>query len=137
MNTECIMGYLKFFRDANDFLRQILDITFCNILISFFLSAITARISFNVFLITEPTLGNLLESLKRIEEIINISNYKKFIRDYCITTGLLVTAIINLQFRYETSWHTVIIYSIFGPYLIRDKLYRMFKEKKYRQLLKP
>lgn len=78
---------------------------------------------------TKLNIDNLAECLKKIGGIVKEYRYKKFVSEYCLTTALLVTAITNLQFKSSMSLHAVVMYSVLGPYLVRDKLQDVFKEQ--------
>lgn len=122
---------LKTFKDINLLVSSLLSIPFFNIAISFVLSFFTAKVSFNVFLVAKKlNIDSLPECLSKIGGMIKEVRYEKFVFEYCLTTALLVTAITNLQFKSDVSLHAVVMYSVLGPFIARDKLQDVLKEQK-------
>lgn len=125
--NEVLCFLLKCAQDIHVFFYKLLEIQLWNIIVAFLLSVKTAELSFNIFLVSEPTIDNLTPLLKKLEEINKDSYFKPFLKKYCIITGLLVVSVCSMQLE-QLRLSTVVVYSLFGPYLIRDKLRKSISE---------
>lgn len=125
--NDLLCFLLKCAQDFHDFTMQLLSIPTWNIIIIFLFSVKTAEISFNIFLLSDATIDNIVPFLKKLEDLKSIYSYKSFLTKYCLITGLLVVAVCSMQFD-KLNLKTAILYSMFGPYFIRKKFYKAFEE---------
>lgn len=114
---------IDFFQVLNTFFARIISIPLLNAIMLFFISALVARISFNVFLIMDKGLNNLESSIKKIAELNknNKVNYEYFLCQYCLLTSFIVVAI-QYSFNKPPDIGKTIIYSIIGPTFFKNKI---------------
>jgi len=123
------MSVVNCFLAIQKYMEILFSIPFWSILVSFLFSTITAWASFHVFIISDPVYEKLKSCKQKYEKLSQEGEkfkYEKvsysFKANYCFLTGVLSTCISSLQFNNNPNLITSILYSLVGPFVIRDKM---------------